>query len=196
MRRGFLVDAEAKARARRARIFDGPAGSTHPSGPAMSDGSARVDAPVLAVWLRFIPVLSQWNLSAFLHWAQSAEEAVLHQVLDLVYILEHRSYGGGTSYPITVRGHVLRPAPCNTDECIRCTNGQGGYQFRWVSPLWTAKAFIDFENEGQHIISNRIHAGGSPADLPLIDCCPTDAEMGEWSRRHETDAGQLVRRAG
>ena len=64
------------------------------------------------LWLRSLPVLSQWNLSAFLHWAQSAEEPLLIDVLGRISLPEHRCDFGGPSRPITIRGHVLSPSPC------------------------------------------------------------------------------------
>ena len=137
------------------------------------------------LWLRSLPVLSQWNLSAFLHWAQSAEEPLLIDVLGRISLPEHRCDFGGPSRPITIRGHVLSPSPCTEINCIRCTRGAGGYQFRWISPLWTAKAFIDYENEGPRVMLTRIQQGASPATLPLIDRCPTDAEMNAWAQRFE-----------
>ena len=36
----------------------------------------------------------------------------------------------------------MTEVPCNVPNCARCRERYGGYNFSWVSPLWTEQWFI------------------------------------------------------
>ena len=90
-------------------------------------------------------VLSDLNFSAFLDWLYrgSAPAAEKANVAQTVYTIEHR---GPQASPITlhVNGEEIRMAalPCSTPGCARCSEGRGGYQFKWISSHWTRRHYL------------------------------------------------------
>ena len=40
------------------------------------------------------------------------------------------------------KNHNMITVPCTQEDCERCLNGKGGYQFRWIDPRWTPEAAI------------------------------------------------------
>ena len=98
---------------------------------------------------------SAYNLQSFQIWfAHYATEAEQESVLDL-YVIEHFKedpvlFGvrlPTESVPVTLsfRGaHVQLPRrACSQADCRRCSQGHGGYQFRWIDSRWTPRAALD-----------------------------------------------------
>ena len=52
--------------------------------------------------------------------------------------------------------------------CARCTSGQGGYTFRWFSPLWSA-AYIAGARPGAWLPGKSEERWRRPADVKWLD---------------------------
>ena len=78
---------------------------------------------------------SQAMLSAYLHWA-STDAAEADAVIPHLFTVDHRHLVPADQLPPRVRGQAIPSRPCTEDGCRRCTNGWGGYQFRWIDPRW------------------------------------------------------------
>ena len=88
---------------------------------------------------------SEDNLSLFLDWIarSSIDNRIKKRVAEHVQITEHR---GGLTQPIVLRiGNdetKLSQQQCSEENCRRCTGGQGGYKFRYISSHWTADYIV------------------------------------------------------
>ena len=103
------------------------------------------------------------NLTSFLHWANTAEEAELDAAIQVIHIVEHRMpphplLGMPQTAPVVIarpdldRRFVVREEQCQVWGCRRCTIGCGGYQFRWIGP-WTCPASIGDETTCEDEVS-------------------------------------------
>ena len=100
-------------------------------------------------------VHSPLNYGAFMKWCRTATEEELDAVTKKVHMVEHRSdfgpFGQPVLYPVIVkradlgRQWTLPPAKCQENNCLRCTSGRGGWQFRWIGP-WTCPNTVGDEN--------------------------------------------------
>ena len=92
-------------------------------------------------------VLSDHNLAGFLSWASRSNIVFVEKTLQYVYLVEHKSIDLGvpTASPGFTRDGVtyqLSQFPCTARQCARCAEQRGGYQFRFVSPMWTQQWWI------------------------------------------------------
>ena len=89
-------------------------------------------------------VLSDCNLSGFLSWTRKAHKGQVLAALDRVCIVQHRSLLPPP--PVTIQigdmSYDIPQAECVSPLCERCFSLRGGYQFRFVSPLWTEMWWI------------------------------------------------------
>ena len=80
---------------------------------------------------------SQAMLSAYLHWTAHADPAQVDEVLPHLFIVDHRCSLLTEKLNPRVHGRAIPSRPCTEDRCRRCTNGFGGYKFRWIDSRWT-----------------------------------------------------------
>ena len=90
-------------------------------------------------------VFSEINLSSFLGWVSQPDwdPSEFSDVLDRLVFVLHRIPDG---YPNTspLERYGVRTAFCKDVGCTRCSSMQGGYQFRYVSSLFTPSAAFAF----------------------------------------------------
>ena len=109
-------------------------------------------------------VHSPLNFSLFMKWCSTAQEEELDAVLNTVHMVEHRSdvcfFGTPVLHPVVInradlgRKWILPPAKCEANNCLRCTSGRGGWQFRWIGP-WTCPNTVGDENTNPREIVRR-----------------------------------------
>ena len=100
-------------------------------------------------------VHSPLNLNAFSKWCRTATEEELEDVMNTVVMVEHRTppelFGIPGPPPIIInrpdlgKQWPLFQVTCNESNCLRCTSGRGGWQFRWIGP-WTCPNTVGDEN--------------------------------------------------
>ena len=83
------------------------------------------------VWVDDEKLDSQAMLSAFLRYIQGLPAVQRDGFISQVHIIEHCV----TDKPLPTPGGI-RAVACTDKDCKRCTQGWGGYQFRWYHPLW------------------------------------------------------------
>ena len=100
-------------------------------------------------------VYSPFNLNSFLKWCATATEDDIDQVMEVVYIVEHRYpdelFGPEGTPPIVIDRDdlgiqwMVPRTLCEDEDCHRCNSGRSGWQFRWIGP-WTCPMIIGDEN--------------------------------------------------
>ena len=75
-------------------------------------------------------------LSAYLHWASTAESAEVEALFPHLWMVDHRFELATPPAPRRVRGMEMPTRPCSEEGCERCAHGWGGYQFRWIDRRW------------------------------------------------------------
>ena len=85
-------------------------------------------------------------LPAFLRYKQHGPAAEAEVLKDL-YTIDHAGLGPPVIKLTLPNGGSLRSLPCNAENCRRCMNLQGGYQFRWYDARW-ADLYNRMKREG------------------------------------------------
>ena len=119
----------------------------------------------IAEELRTSPyVYAPMNLNGFLKWAGTASEEELSEVMQVIYMVEHRMGDEDSSQPPVPQVSFyredlrtqwfMRHMWCQEPNCLRCHSGRGGWQFRWVGP-WTCPTIIGDQNTPAHEVIMR-----------------------------------------
>ena len=94
-------------------------------------------------------VFSELNLSSFLGWVSQpgwAQEEYQDVLEKLVFVWHRCPEGAVVTSPVAALG--VRTAQCRDVGCTRCASRQGGFQFRYVSKLFTPAAAVSFYSSG------------------------------------------------
>ena len=97
-------------------------------------------------WINHPAVDSIAMLWAFLHWLRQASPEEQREVEHL-YTIDHATVGLAVTKPTLPSGGSLRSLPCQAENCRRCLNLQGGYQFRWYDARWV-NSYNQMKREG------------------------------------------------
>ena len=106
------------------------------------------------MWIGKGPLLADRNLSGFLAFMNSASTEISFRmcVLRWVCSINHKSSKRRSQISVEIDGqdHSLPGINCDDPDCTRCNSCHGGYEFPWISPLWTKEwwANVDFFFEG------------------------------------------------
>ena len=79
---------------------------------------------------------SQAMISAYLYWTSLADPAEADALIPHLYTVDHQHLLPGPLLHPRVRGQDIPSRPCTEPNCGRCTEGEGGYMFRWIHRGW------------------------------------------------------------